>query len=865
MASFRKILAGLLLTACILPCAAQPVDRFNAYTQLLSPEKIYLHTDREVYCVGDTVWFRAYLDNAAAASEYPACNYAYVELLSSLVEKDYNRDRNVESEAVRVRVKVKRMNDILSGWLKIPDNLNTGVATLRAYSYWMLNREPEYMFYKNIEIRNPMKDDFVDVLVKDEVKDNAKYAEMGVANPFAKQRETKRNVDVQFLPESGRWHYGEAATLGIRAVGEDGMGLAVSGEIYADDQEAARFETDGSGLGTVTLTLQAPVKRLYAQVYEGEAFLARADLPQPSAAAAFIRMQMREDSADAEISAGGMNLPDSTFILVHDADDIYLRIPYSEQSRRLKIPYDLLSPGINNMALVDANGLVYAERAFFVFPETVKAELSLDKTAYGPRERVNAEVSLPAGSYSIAVSDDGYAPYSGRGYDLVSWWYLGSELPSFVENAASYFDENQPLAERIAAMDKVMLTHGWKYYELPKILSGETIMPSFGREYAQSLSGVVKGTLRTARKSIVSFVAPSIGFSAMGELDTTGYFALNGLDFPEETQFLVGAVSLGGSTRRFTPFLNDDIFAIYHHYPTYLGKVDYSQQYKQDMLRNYYNSGGEIVYLLHPSFISVSRPAKAVNISPFPDYEFKQGQFRSEQELAPYNSLDLMTYIVTTCPPLRFADNITLSDTGTGSGNTVSSDEDSGGSDGSDLPDGVVLNYRPIVCRTQKVSSQMGISSGWEEILVFVNGMKSSCAELDGLMVSDITAFAYITGADAVRFNADAGNMLAPRSVVMVKTRMYAHDVAANVSTGKPLGWQQPRHFYSPRYEDPQSRKTPESVRATLYWNPDLATEPEGNTRFDFYTSDHKADCTVIIEGFTKEGIPVSVKGKVKR
>lgn len=863
MNSFKQFFAGLLLTLCILPCTAQPVERFNTYTQLLSPEKIYLHTDREVYCVGDTVWFRAYLGNAAAASEYPTCNYAYVELLSSLVEKDYNRGRNVESESVRVRVKVKRMNDILSGWIKIPDNLNTGVATLRAYSYWMLNREPEYMFYKNIEIRNPMKDDFVDILIKDEVKDNEKYAEMGVVNPFAKQRETKREADIQFLPESGRWRYGEPATLGIRAVGEDGMGIPVSGEIYADDQTAARFETDARGLGTVTLTLQAPVKRLYAQVYDGEEFLARADLPRPSETAATIRMQLHEDSVDAEISAGGVRLPDSTFVLVHDTDDIYLRIPYSEQSRRMKIPLELLSPGINNLALVDARGLVYAERAFFVFPESVRPELTLDKDVYGPRERVSAEVALPEGSYSVAVSDDGYAPISGRGYDLISWWYLGSELPTFVENAASYFDETRPLAERIAAMDKVMLTHGWKYYELPKILSGETMMPYFGREYAQSLSGVVKGTLRTARRSIVSFVAPSIGFSAMGELDTTGYFALNGLDFPEETQFLVGAVSLGGSTRRFTPFLNDDIFAVYHHYPSYLGKVDYSQQYKQDMLRNYYNAGGEIVYSLHPSFISVSRPAGAVNISPFPDYEFKQGQFRSEQELTPYNALDLMTYIVTTCPPLRFADNVAQPISS--NANTVSSSDDGGGEEATDVPDAVMLGYRPIVCRTQKVSSQMGVSSGWEEILVFVNGMKSSCAELDGLMVSDITAFAYITGADAVRFNTDAGNMLAPRSVVMVKTRTYARDVAANVSTGKPLGWQQPHHFYSPRYEDPQSRKAPEAVRATLYWNPGLVTEPGQNTRFDFYTSDHKADCTVVIEGFTKDGIPVSIKGSVRR
>ena len=858
--SFLLILLAAFLSPAFVH-AQGPLERFNDYTQLLAPEKIYLHTDREVYCVGDTIWFKAYLDNASRASEFPACNYVYVELLSKLVEKNVNLSRYVEQEEVRARVKVKRVDDVLSGWLKIPDNLNTGVAVVRAYSYWMLNRAPEYMFYKDIELRNPMKDDFVEMLVKEEVKEKDKYAELGVTSPFEKERAEKPKVDIQFLPESGRWMTGIPAVFGIRAVDGDGLGIRVNGEVFADDAQVGRFETDDHGLGRLELRLGVPAKKLYAQVYAGEEALTLVDLPAPSSQAAVIRLKALEDCIEVELADTGLSLPDSTFVIVHDNDDIYLRIPYSERTRRLKIPYAMLSPGISNLALADGNGTVYAERPFFVFPDGPAPELVTDKKEYGPRERVACRVGLPEGNWSVSVSDDGYAPYSGKGYDLVSWWYLGSELPTFVEDAASYFDTGRPLAERIAAIDLVMLTHGWRYYELPKIFSGETIMPTFGKEYAQSLSGVVRGTLRTARKSIVSFVAPSIGFSAMGQLDTTGYFALNGLDFPEGTQFLVGAVSLGGNTRRFTPYLNDDIFAVFYHYPDYLDKTPYSDQYKYDILKNYYNSGGDIVYSLHPSYISVSRPATPVNISPLPDFEFKQGQFRSEQELEPYSGLDVPTYIVTTCPPLRFRDQVPMAITAGGGG----TDDSETTTDETAVSDVSMAEYRSIVCRVQKIASEMGQSTGWEEILVFVNGMRSSCADLEGLMVSDLTAFAYVTGADAIRFNEDIGNSLSPRSVVMIQPRMYAHDIAANVSTGKPLGWQQPRHFYNPRYEDSRSRKEPEPVRATLYWNPDLLAEPGQETRFDFYTSDHKADATVVIEGFTKDGVPLSIKGKVNR
>ncbi len=835
-----------------LPALAQQgEDRFADYARLLSPEKVYLHTDREVYCVGDTIWFKGYLGNAAQTAEFPTSNYLYVELISTMVQKNVNVGRDLETEAVRARVKVKRRDGIFSGWIAVPDNLNTGLATLRAYSYWMLNREPEYMFHKDLELRNPMKDDFVENLAKDQVKDDYKYTDVGMRNPFDKEKPVKRVLDVQFLPESGRWLYGQTSVLGIRAVDPEGHGVPVTGEIYADEQPVGHFETDAFGNGWTSLHLEVPVKKIYAQFYEGDSFAGQAEVPLPVQQGVTIHVNARDDSIEAAVRDQGLTLPDSTFVVIHDRDEIYMRLPYSEKTRNLKIPYELLTPGINNLAVVDGQGTVYADRAFFVFPEVLSPQLSFDKESYGPRDKVVAGADLPEGEYSVSVSDDGYAPISGRGYDLVSWWYLGSELPTFVEEAGRFFDPQRPLPERIAAIDGVMLTHGWTYYELPKILAGETLMPTFGKEYAQSISGVVRGSLRTARRSIVSFVAPSIGFSAMGQLDTTGYFALNGLDFPENTQFLVGAVSLGGSTRRFTPYLDDDIFAKFHHYPFYLDKPSYSEEYKRNVLWSYYNAGGEIVYSLHPSYVTGAPSPRQENISPLPDYEFKPGQYRPERDLEPYKAMDVLTYIVTTCPPLRFAE---------GDETPVSMHAENNDSTGTVGP-----TYRSVVCRTQKVSSELGITSGWEEIIVYMNGMRSSCEELEGINVSDLTGFAYLTGSDALKFNTGMDNALAPKSVVMIKTRMLVHDVAANVSAGKPLGWQQPRRFYNPRYEDARSRKAPEPVRATLYWNPSLPVEAGQPATFDFYTSDHKADATVIVEGFTKDGIPLSIKGKLNR
>ena len=856
------ILAAVLILSTHLTAHAQDdfmkrsnEDKFIAYSQLLSPEKLYLHTDREVYCAGDTIWMKGYLFNASELAEFPACNYIYVELIASMVEKNVNTGRTENQEYVRKRVKIKRSGNSFSGYLPIPENMNTGVAVLRGYSYWMLNFQPNYMFYKNIELRNPMKDDFVVSMTDEKIRDTYKYTDIGVENPYDKKVEKKMDIDVQFLPESGRYLAGIQSVIGVKAVGEDGLGVGLTGEIFADDQKIGAFRTNDAGMGRMIITVPVGTRKVYAMVTDGQDFNSKESFPMPEEKAVVINMQVATDGATVVISHGGFTLPESTSIVIHDKNEIYMQMAYDEGSTAFKIGYDDLSDGINNLAVIDGEGNVYAERSFFVFPKNgVKADIALNKQEYGPRDHVKGSVKLADadgkplnGDFSISVSDDSYAPYSGKNYNVVSYHYLGSELKSFVENPQSYFDESIPLNRRMRDLDLVMLTQGWKYYDLPKILNGESMMPACGKEYTQSISGVVRGTLKNAKKSIVSFIAPSIGFSAMGQLDTTGWFALNGLDFPEGTQFVVGAVSLGGSTKRYTPILDDDVFARYFNYPKYMQRTAYADDYKYAALSDYYNNGGEIVYSLNPSYISGARVRKQQNISPLPNYEFKEGQYRGTQELQPYEAYDLMTYIVTTCPPLRFS----------------SPSDDVAEEDSTAFNDGSA--GRSIVCRIQRISSEMSISSGWGEILVFINGMKSTCADLEGLTVADITGFAYITGADASKFNASVDDALMPRSVVMIQSKMYDHDSARNVSAGTPIGWQKPARFYAPRYDSYASKKNKEPMRSTLYWNPELEIMSGEGAEFDFYTSDHKVPYTVVVEGFTETGVPVFAKTEIIR
>ena len=94
-------LSLFVLTISGIHCSAQDITgidpalySFECFSTLLSPEKVYLHTDKQVYCTGEYIWFNAYLTNNSCFSLLPESNYIYAEL--------------IHKDTVLSRVKIKR-------------------------------------------------------------------------------------------------------------------------------------------------------------------------------------------------------------------------------------------------------------------------------------------------------------------------------------------------------------------------------------------------------------------------------------------------------------------------------------------------------------------------------------------------------------------------------------------------------------------------------------------------------------------------------------------------------------------------------------------------------------------------------------
>ena len=70
-----------------------------------------------------------------------------------------------------------------------------------------------------------------------------------------------------------------------------------------------------------------------------------------------------------------------------------------------------------------------------------------------------------------------------------------------------------------------------------------------------------------------------------------------------------------------------------------------------------------------------------------------------------------------------------------------------------------------------------------------------------------------------------------------------------------PLGYQTPAEFYPPAYETEQSRRSDvPDFRTTLYWDPAVRLDSDGQAQVEFFSSDATVDYEAIVEGVTDDG-----------
>lgn len=484
-------------------------------------EKAYLHTDREIYIGGETLWFSAFLVNAQNNSFTNSSNTLYVELIST--------SKNNNAEVVDKKI-IRIEQGKGAGDFKLQDSISSGSYTLRAWTNWMRNFGDQFIFEKEIKILNSFEIKAGDGNTK---KKNA------IKTTPSNHTETKQSFkeNIQFFPEGGSMLENAPSIVAFKAVNANGNNLGVEGVITNKSGETIAKLSSQNGKGI--FFIQPEVTQIYTAsgVYSnGQKF--SATLPKVLSNGYSIRVVEKDslinvyinqtNEGEKEVLLTGKTRGKTYFSTQFLAKDLLSLV---------QIPKKDFPEGIMAITLYDNKGRPNCERLVYIDKkETPKITITTDKAIYNLKEKVTLNIKsvdsknnpIPA-VISLAALDAKLIP--ANQINIMSYLLLESELKGKIENPTQYFDKNNP--DRFKQLNLLLLTQGWRDF-LWRRLADEQIKISNVAEKGITVKGNVNQTFSgkpISNSNITLFANNAKGNKLFsGKTDSTGVYHIYGLE-----------------------------------------------------------------------------------------------------------------------------------------------------------------------------------------------------------------------------------------------------------------------------------------------------------------------------------------------
>lgn len=471
-----KWLSIALLFVCSAQVYAQrkPPANFKLFF-----EKVYLHTDRELYAAGDTIWYKAYLTDAQTGGLTTTSANLYIEVISP-------------ADSLISRQTILLKGGAANGDYTLPGLLTSGNYRLRAYTNWMRNFDEAFIFEKSITVVSKLN--AVPITTHSQ-------AALNEGKPISIKNTAIPEITVRFFPEGGAMVQQLSGLVAVKAESSDGAGLALKGAILAlpSNDTVSRFTCDSMGMGLFTLM---PIKgQHYQAVYSYHNKPATVPLPAPLIQGPVLKVYRTDTAWIANLSVNTELVIDPAgrnFKLnIKHAGKTYFQQDVtvdSEGHKRIIIPQKLLPPGITCLTLQDGLGRPCCERLIYNEPLLpVKLTLQTDQSAYTTHQKtiVNIQTTSASGkavkaNLSMAVVDATIIPLDER--SIATYLMLQSDLKGVIAQPGRYFDTTN--VERLKQLDLLLMTQGWRDY-LWRRLADTSINLTYAPEQSLALQGKV--------------------------------------------------------------------------------------------------------------------------------------------------------------------------------------------------------------------------------------------------------------------------------------------------------------------------------------------------------------------------------------
>jgi len=864
----------------IIQKAAMQLDKWSANYPV---EKVYLQLDKPYYSAGDDIWFKAYV---ALGDKHQLSGLSGVLNVELIDERD----------SIKQHIKLPVISGLSWGNLSLPDTLPEGNYRIRAYTNYMRNAGESYFFDQHISVVNAISNTIftttsytyavqngqqkvtalinytnesgapiISKQVKYIVELNSKIVLKGkgitddkgnlVINfinalnapvnsgnisttlsvdnqvPVTKVipiHTTSANVDLQFFPESGSMINGLDSKVAFKAVASDGLGADVKGTITDDKNNVvATFSTRHLGMGAFNLRPVAGVA-YKANIAFADGSIKSIDLPKAAEKGYVLSI----DNDDAEkikikISANRQMLldsPNDTVSLVGQAGGHILYAARGTPGATIftaSVARSHFPSGIVQFTLFSSKGEPLSERLVFVQnPDQLKLDVSSEKQSYAPQQKVKIKLNAQTadskpdtGSFSVSVTDETKVPVDeNKESSIMANLLLTSDLQGYIEQPNYYF--NHPDGHTKADLDVLMLTQGYHRFEWKEILNDNFPALTYQPEKTLEITGqVTTSGGKPIVKGRVTLISTQGGLFTLDTVtDEHGNFAFKNLIFKDSLKFALQArTAKKGSNVRID-----------------LDNVGF-QGVKGD------KNSPEDQLNVNSSLVTYVQNSKAL--------------YNEQLKFGLKQSITLKEVVIrSTRPVVKHSSNLN----GPGNADQVLV--------GDQIPAGFSNIADALNGRLNFVRVLNGVfySTRGGRMAVNLDGITIPDEEIADLNPNDIESVEVLrTGFSYSIYGSQAG----PGGIIILTSksgadmnRSYVSRPAPGIVTYSPIGYHKVREFYSPQYDDPKTNTAIADLRTTIYWNPNIVTDKDGNAYFEYFNAGSKGTYRVVVEGMDVNG-----------
>lgn len=772
------------------------VNQFTTYHQQYPQEKVYLHSDRSYYALGETIWFKSYLFDAVNHQSDTVSKVLYVDLINA-----------TEGKTILQKCLLPR-EGMAEGDFYLSDTLTEGVYQLRAYTNWMRNFDEDFFFTKEFRVYQP------------EVRERPAVS---ITN----------EISLEFFPEGGSLVEEVESRVAFKALDALGRGTEVEGVILENGTDtAAVFQSEHLGMGRVNFTPRSG--KMYIAVLKNKQ---RFPLPtaQPQGHVMIVdNLSNKEFIRIFVFNHLPRNTSKSLYILAQMRGQIMATAKGSTEKSTFvaNIPRNKFSEaGLVHFTLFDDQGEPLAERLVYLnYPgSTLDLSVKTAKAQYKPREKITLEIEAKdregrpvLGDFSLAVTDAGQVTPDSSGETIVSYLLMRSDLKGRVEQPGYYFDTGNPNAAY--HLDLLLMTQGWRRFVWKKILSGETPLTPHLVERGLSLEGKVtrpRGQVIDKKSIAVTLLLKTPQDQATVEVTATGAdgsYGFHQLSFGDSARVMIQAVA-GKNDRNVSITLNPFPQPVVRITKTPFQAVEVNAI----EFEAYLNRAGQSLDIARQLRLDKARLLKEITVKAkkIQESDSRKLYGRADNtvkfdELNTAGAMSIFQVLQGRVPGMVV----------TGSG----------------------LNY------TVQIRGAANFS-GVVEPLFVLDGVPVDKDIINSIPPSDVDYVDVLKGASAAIYGSRGGGGVVS---ILTKRGTGNYDASKIVVPGQLIqtrnGYAKVREFYTPDYSknDPENNRP--DYRATLYWNPRIQTDEKGKAIVSFYNSDQAIRIQAHLEGSSSDG-----------